>query len=404
MNGHDLKAELAKLSQIEAASQLVPVERIGSGRARYNHQNEVVDFSSWDVLGLADNRALKKKFHQALEQFACAPYSPRTRSGTSQAHIDLEFKAAKFFGFSASLFLSSRTQAILTIFSVILRSGDVLFLQSGSDSCAIDAAYLCEVDIIYFNKISDLEDLLNKNQNFTKKRKFIFCESLNHIDGSRLDLLNLYKLVSKYALNLILDESYTVGYLGGRGVGLVEESLLRRDFNSIDFVLAIVVDLGYTLSHFGALILTSNELKELIVARSSSLARDPSPLPYQANFALQILESVELMHGERTKLTTKIIQVKNRINDLIVANNFSSFSYPSPIFSIKFKNYQQASAAKKSLLNRKILVDVIPSAEDLSPSAYLRFIIGIAHSQADLELLYRSLSEIIPTVQVDGAS
>src|SRR6187402_955884 len=62
----------------------------------------IVNFSSNDYLGLTNHPKVKQAAHEAIDRFACGLSSSRVQA-TTTAHVELEKRLARWFGFEKAL-------------------------------------------------------------------------------------------------------------------------------------------------------------------------------------------------------------------------------------------------------------------------------------------------------------
>src|SRR5262249_36788102 len=71
---------------------------------------EIINFSSNDYLGLTNHPDVKKAAHAAVDKYACGLSSSRVQA-TTEEHVVLEKRLAKWFGFEKCLLFTTGYQA-----------------------------------------------------------------------------------------------------------------------------------------------------------------------------------------------------------------------------------------------------------------------------------------------------
>src|ERR1700687_3725848 len=70
---------------------------------------DVINFSSNDYLGLTNHPKVKEAAKRAVDEFACGLSSSRVQA-TTTAHVELEQRLAKFFGYEDALIFTTGYQ------------------------------------------------------------------------------------------------------------------------------------------------------------------------------------------------------------------------------------------------------------------------------------------------------
>ena len=188
---------------------------------------DFVQFSSNDYLGLASHAELKAAAIQATEKFGVGSKASRLLRGGSSIHKELESYTAEFLGTEASLYFANGYAAALGTLTALLRKGDTVILDKQCHACLIDGARLSGATIRVFphNNLHKLEKLLISahEKSADDSRTLIITESVFSMDGDYPDLRKLVEIKNKYPFILILDEAHGTGVFGKTGAGLAEE-------------------------------------------------------------------------------------------------------------------------------------------------------------------------------------
>ena len=76
------------------------------------HGQPIVNFSSNDYLGLTTHPKAKEASKRAVDRFACGLSSSRVQA-TTTAHVELEQRLARWFGFESCLLFTTGYQAMV---------------------------------------------------------------------------------------------------------------------------------------------------------------------------------------------------------------------------------------------------------------------------------------------------
>ncbi len=122
----------------------------------------LINFSSNDYLGLANDPRLRDAATAAIAKFGVGAGASRLISGTQSPHLDLERALAKWKGTAAALTFSSGYAAALGTIPALVTKGDVVLLDKLCHASLIDGAKLSGAVLRVFphNDLGKLESHL----------------------------------------------------------------------------------------------------------------------------------------------------------------------------------------------------------------------------------------------------
>lgn len=220
---------------------------------------KIVDFSSNDYLGLANDQDLKEHILSAYTAMNSKNGSTGSRllTGNNENTLNCEAFLAKLFGMESSLLFSSGYAANLAFFSSVPRKGDTILYDALSHACIKDGARLSFADKRSFRH-NDLDDLEHKLKN-AKGAIYVACEAVYSMDGDQAPLREMVSICKKYNAQLVIDEAHSTGIWGTSGSGWVAELGLT------DQVFALISTFGKAMGVHGATISGSEVLKNYLV-------------------------------------------------------------------------------------------------------------------------------------------
>ncbi|MBF0265802.1 MAG: aminotransferase class I/II-fold pyridoxal phosphate-dependent enzyme, partial [Gammaproteobacteria bacterium] len=150
-------------------------------------QQEFLNFSSNDYLGLANHPKLKKAFHNGVEQYGCGSGASHLMSGHTRAHHQFEEEVADFLGVEAVLLYSSGYMANLGIMNALLSKDDGIFQDKLNHASLIDAGVSASAKMKRFSHLdyNHLQQLLEKTN---AQYKFLVTDAVFSMDGDVADL------------------------------------------------------------------------------------------------------------------------------------------------------------------------------------------------------------------------
>jgi len=186
----------------------------------------LINFSSNDYLGLANDPRLREAATAAIAEFGVGTGASRLISGNLPPHLRLERALAKWKGTEAALCFSSGYAAALGTIPALIGKDDVVVLDKLCHASLIDGAKLSGAVLRVFphNHLRKLESHLEWAQReHPGKRVLIITESVFSMDGDRAPLRELVELRKRFGALFMLDEAHAVGVIGPNGRGLAAE-------------------------------------------------------------------------------------------------------------------------------------------------------------------------------------
>src|SRR5712691_8770253 len=180
----------------------------------------LMNFSSNDYLGLANDLRLREAAKEAIAEFGVGAGASRLISGTQSPHIRLETAIAKWKGTPAALCFSSGYAAAVGTIPAVAGKNDVVLLDKLCHASLIDGAKLSGATLRVFphNHLGKLESHLAwARRERPQARIVIVTESIFSTDGDRAPLRELIELKKRFAAMLLLDEAHAIGVLGPHG-------------------------------------------------------------------------------------------------------------------------------------------------------------------------------------------
>src|SRR5947207_15622325 len=177
----------------------------------------LINFSSNDYLGLANDSRLRNAAIDAINEFGVGSGASRLISGTQSPHVRLERALAEWKGTDAALCFSSGYAAALGTIPALVTKNDVVLLDKLCHASLIDGAKLSGATLRVFphNHLGKLESHLEWAQReHAGKRILIVTESIFSMDGDRAPLRELVELKKSFGALLLLDEAHAVGLIG----------------------------------------------------------------------------------------------------------------------------------------------------------------------------------------------
>lgn len=286
----------------------------------YFNGKKLINFSSNNYLGFADNKALTKEFLDSAGcEYSFGSASARLLTGTLPVYKELENLLANMFNKDSALLFNSGYHANVGINSSIAGKGDVIFSDKLNHASIIDGMKLSDGKFFRYphNNMEALEKLLLRERN-NFNNAVIVSESVFSMDGDIADLKKLVELKEKYNCILILDEAHAFGIFGQRGLGVCEQ------LNIIDKVDLIVGTFGKAIGSMGAFVVGNKTLIDYLTNKARSFIFSTALPPISIAFTKWIIENKLPETFEKRKKMLEIAQKagsQSHIIPIIIGGN-----------------------------------------------------------------------------------
>jgi 8-amino-7-oxononanoate synthase len=347
----------------------------------------LINFSSNDYLGLANDPRLREAAIAAIGEFGVGAGASRLISGTQSPHLRLEGGLAKWKGTEAALCFSSGYAAALGTIPALVSKSDVVLLDKLCHASLIDGAKLSGAILRVFphNHLGKLESHLEwARRRHPGKRILIVTESVFSMDGDCAPLREFVELKKRFGALLMLDEAHAVGVIGANGRGLAAAENLNED---VDVQMGT---LSKALGASGGYICGSRNLIEWLLNRARSFIYSTAPAPGVAAAALAAVEFLASPEGEERRLLLwKRIRL---MQELLPGSGLNKNSAANSAISPWVVGDEQAALDLASALqNEGFLVPAIRYPTVAKGSARLRITVTASHEEDQI----RSLCEAI---------
>ncbi len=269
-----------------------PWYRMHDGRAADTTSIEgrtVVNFASYDYLGLNGHPAIDAAAKAAIDRFGTSVSGSRLSSGERQIHRDLEAALARLHGTEDALaFVGGHATNVSVIGQLFgpedLIVTDAVIHNSVSEGVRISGAkhILCP-----HNDLDAMDRILRLNR-ARHRRALIVVEGLYGMDGDMPDLAALIRLKRRYNAWLMVDEAHSIGVLGDTGRGIAEEQ--NVDPAAVEIWMGT---LSKSFASTGGYIAGSNDLIHLIKYGSPGFVYSVGLAPSVTAAALAAIEAMK---------------------------------------------------------------------------------------------------------------
>ena len=348
----------------------------------------LLNFSSNDYLGLANDPALKEAATEAVKKFGAGAGASRLLGGTLAPHQALEEALAEFKGAAAALSFSSGYAAAAGAICALLDSNDVIVVDKLVHASIVDAARLSGAKMRVFghNNLNDLQKILrwadqrhaSPPLSATDRRPhtLIVTESIFSMDGDQAPLREIVQLKEQFGAWLMVDEAHATGLYGKSRRGLAEECAVDKQ---IEIQMGT---LGKSFGSAGGYICGSRPLIDYLTNRARSFIFSTAPVPAAAAAATAGVRVVQSKAGEerRNALWSNVAALLRHID-----------SEGSAIIPMMIGDEGKAAQIAAALLDQGVFIPAVRFPTVGRGQARLRLTMTAAHSLGDVEQLLAAL-------------
>jgi 8-amino-7-oxononanoate synthase len=386
----ELNERLRAIREEGLYRQLRRVDSPQSPRIQVGHQ-ALLNFSSNDYLGLANEPALKEAAIKAVEKYGAGAGASRLICGSLAPHHELEEAIATFKKTDAALSFSTGYAAAVGTICALVGKDDIIIIDKLVHACIIDAARLSGAKLRVFshNDLNELEnvlkwsrrDELRESQN--SRRVLIVTESIFSMDGDNAPLHEIVQLKNKFGAWLMVDEAHATGLYGQSRRGLAEQLGVA---NEIEVQMGT---LGKALGASGGYICGSRVLIDFLINRARTFIFSTAPVPAAAAAARAGIRFVQSSAGEQRRRL-----LWERVAELLSLLKMPEPPIHSAIIPILIGDETRAVATADELLQRHCFVPAIRYPTVARGRARLRLTITAAHSADDIKSLANALENV----------
>jgi len=381
----ELNQRLAVLREKGLLRELRRVDSPAGTRIRMAGQT-LLNFSSNDYLGLANDPLLKEAAIEAVKKFGAGSAAARLICGSLAPHHELEEILAQFKGVEAALSFSTGYATAIGTIGAVLGKDDLIIIDKLVHASIVDAARLSGAKIRVFdhNDLDDLEKILkwaDRVQN--RSHTLIVTESVFSMDGDIAPLREMAALKEKYGAWLMVDEAHATGLYGKNRRGLAEECGVG------DRIEIQMGTLGKAVGSAGGYICGSRKLIDLLINRARSFVFSTAPVPASSAAAAAGIRFIQSRAGNARRK-----QLFARIAELNLRPASRQPRFPAAILPIIVGDNTKAVDAAAALRQRGIFAPAIRYPTVPRGQARLRITLTAAHTRSDVAELADALSNL----------
>lgn len=274
----------------------------------------LIDLSSNDYLGLADDENLRKEFFTTHDATSLPMTSAASRllAGRQEEHSSLERYLGELYGRPVLLANSGYHANVGQVSALCSAPGTLIVADKLVHASIIDGIRMSGAPFERFrhNDINHLEHILRRKAS-DYDRVWVITESVFSMDGDYA-LIDDFVEIKRLFPNVLLyvDEAHAFGVEGEKGLGI---SRSTKGYEQIDVV---VGTLGKAAASMGAFAAVSPELKSYLINRSRSHIFSTALPPLQSAWSEFVIRRMVGMDDRRHHLKMLGTQLRSILESL----------------------------------------------------------------------------------------
>lgn len=348
------------------------------------NQKSLLNFASFDYLGLNQHPEILRAFHDGIDQYGFGSSASAQISGYFSAHQQLEEAFAEFVQRDQAIFFNSGYQANLAVISALAKHQDLIYADKFVHASLIDGIQLSGAKLQRYrhNDLEHLSQLLMK-----QPAKLVISESVFSMEGDLVDLAKLQQLKDQHSFLLMIDDAHGIGILGEQGRGVSE--YFNVNASVIDY---LITPLGKAFAGFGAMVSGSREFMDYLLQFARSYRYTTAMPPAIASALLASLKIVQQDNWRRQKLLSLIefTHAQCRLRNLPLLNESMT-----PIIPLLTYDNQKTLFLQQQLMRRGFFTACIRPPTVPKNLARLRISLSALHTEQHILALLDAIEAIL---------
>ena len=336
---------------------------------------DVLNFCSNNYLGLANHPKIVEAAKEATKKYGVGPAAVRSIAGTTDLHVQLEERLAKFKGVEDVITFQSGFTANLGTISALVGKEDVIFSDRLNHASIIDGCRLSGAKIVAYehNDPGALEDVIKENAS-NYRRSLIITDGVFSMDGDIAPLPGLVEIAKKYDILIMVDDAHGEGVLGKGGRGIVDHFGLHGEVD---------IEIGTMSKAFGVvggMVAGDKVIIEWLRQRGRPFLFSSA---VTAPDAAACLAAVDLLE-ESTELVDKLWANAKYFKEEMKKLGFDTGVSETPITPVMLGEAPLAQQFSRELFENGVFAMAIGFPTVAKDKARIRVMISAAHDNDDL--------------------
>lgn len=372
-----LSANLEELRQ-KGLYRKLPVVTGPTGPRAIINGKEVINLSSNNYLGLANDPRLVEASIKATEKYGAGAGAVRTIVGTLDIHEELEAKLAKFKKAEAVITFQSGFNCNMGTVSALMTKEDAILSDELNHASIIDGCRLSGAKILRY-KHNDMDDLRRvikeaRDSGLYKKMMIIF-DGVFSMDGDIVNLPEIVKIAEEYDAFTYVDDAHASGVLGQNGRGTVSH------FNLYGKVDCQIGTLSKAIGVVGGYVAGTKELVDWLKLRGRPFLFSTAMTPGAAGACIKAIEIL----SESSELVDRLWDNARYFKQEMAKKGFDIGRSQTPITPVIIGDEAKTMQFSDELFKEGIFAQGIAFPTVPRGTARVRNMVSAAHTKEMLD-------------------
>ena len=366
-----------------------PIEEIYSPtEARINGRRTILAGTN-NYLGLTFDQQCLDAAHAALDELGTGTTGSRMANGSFAGHRALEEEIAAFYECDKAIVFTTGYQANLAVISGLTNNDDTILIDADSHASIYDGCKLSGADIVLFrhNNPDDLYKRLKRLGQRTANT-LVIIEGIYSMLGDKARIREIIEVKNTFGALLLVDEAHSLGVLGERGRGLVEEAGV---INDADF---IVGTFSKSLASTGGYCVSNHPQLDFIRYASRPYIFTASPCPAVIASTREALKRVE----NGADLRARLWRHARRLYRHLLDAGYELGPEPCPVIAAMLDTREQALALWRGLHEHGIYVNLVFPPATPAGKSLVRISVSAAHTDEQIDKICAAFTALSASV------
>ncbi len=349
---------------------------------------ELLNFSSYNYLGLSGDPQVNAAMMEALERYGSSAGASRVVSGERPVQRELEEALAALVGAEAAVAFVGGHATNVTTIGHLMGPRDLILHDQLIHNSALVGAQLARSHRKSFrhNDWEEVDAFLTRHRHEYEK-VLVVVEGLYSMDGDVPPIPRFVELRERHRVLLMVDEAHSLGVLGAGGGGVREHFELRGD--EVDIWMGT---LSKSFAAQGGFIAGSRALVEYLKFTAPGFVYSVGISPPLAAAAL---EAVRLMEEEPERVARLQANGRRFLERARAAGLDVGLSEGHAVVPILLGSSLNAVRASNGLFERGVNVQPIIHPAVPERLARLRFFLSAEHTAAQIDEAVTKVREVV---------
>jgi 8-amino-7-oxononanoate synthase len=338
----------------------------------------MVNFSSYNYLGLSGHPQVNKAAQEAIERYGTSVSASRIVAGERPLHRELENALAELHRSEAAVAFVSGHATSVTVIGHLFGPKDLIVHDSLIHNSVVEGIRLSGAKRLSFphNDHAALDEILSQARR-QYERVLVVVEGIYSMDGDFPNLPEFIAIKRKHHALLMVDEAHSIGVMGATGRGIAEH--FGIDTSDVDLWMGT---LSKSLASCGGYVAGSASLMEYLKHSVPGFVYSVGMPPASCSAALMALQIMKREPMRVTKLRQRGRKFLEEARKAGIPTGTSAGLSVIPAITASSITAARISQelAEQGISAQPILYPAVPEN-----AARIRFFISADHSEKDIE-------------------